>query len=162
LDAYDDLGWVIPRVLSRCPRTVAFYYDAVSQVEVPSWSTGPVVLLGDSCQAVSLLAGQGASLAMGAACILASELAVASNIEGALTTYEGRLRSAVSTKQASGRRTVSWFVPASRFRIAVRNALMNAAARRPFEFLLTRPLAQDGASVITSSDRNRLEPVALA
>ena len=36
--------------------------DQVAQIEVPRWSSGRVVLLGDSGQAVSLLGGQGASL----------------------------------------------------------------------------------------------------
>ena len=51
-----------------------FYFDSVSQVELPDWRSGRVTLAGDACQCVSLFAGQGASLALAGAFILAEEL----------------------------------------------------------------------------------------
>ncbi|MGH3981532.1 MAG: NAD(P)-binding protein [Pseudonocardiaceae bacterium] len=41
-------------------------YDQVAQIEITQWSRERVILVGDACQAVSLLAGQGASLAIAA------------------------------------------------------------------------------------------------
>jgi 2-polyprenyl-6-methoxyphenol hydroxylase-like FAD-dependent oxidoreductase len=61
---YSDLGWLVPDALTHCPDPPALYYDRVSQIEMPRWSTDRVALVGNACQAVSLLAGQGASLAV--------------------------------------------------------------------------------------------------
>ncbi len=72
---YSDLGWLVPDALAHCPDPPALYYDQVSQIEMPRWTTDRVGLVGDACQAVSLLAGQGASLAVAGAQLLASELA---------------------------------------------------------------------------------------
>ncbi|MDG4768092.1 FAD-dependent monooxygenase [Solwaraspora sp. WMMD406] len=75
---YADLGWIAPQALAACPPADELYYDQVAQIELPHWSQGRVVLVGDACQAVSLLAGQGASLAVAGAETLAAELSRAS------------------------------------------------------------------------------------
>jgi 2-polyprenyl-6-methoxyphenol hydroxylase-like FAD-dependent oxidoreductase len=70
---YGDLGWIVPELLDRCPADGGLYFDSVSQVELPGWKSGRVTLAGDACQCVSLLAGQGASLAVAGAFILTAE-----------------------------------------------------------------------------------------
>jgi 2-polyprenyl-6-methoxyphenol hydroxylase-like FAD-dependent oxidoreductase len=77
---YSDLGWLVPDALAHCPNPPALYYDQVAQIEMPRWTTGRVALVGDACQAVSLLAGQGASLAVAGAQLMASELATEANV----------------------------------------------------------------------------------
>jgi 2-polyprenyl-6-methoxyphenol hydroxylase-like FAD-dependent oxidoreductase len=155
-EAYANLKWLVPDVLTACPSDAAIYYDVVAQVELPRWHVGRAVLLGDSCQAVSLLAGQGASMAVGAACVLALELDRAQSIEDGLAEYERRVQPAIAEKQAAGRRTADWFVPASRTRIRIRDMVMNASHVPGLRWLLTRPLAADGKSVITDVDRQQL------
>ena len=59
---YGSLAWVVPDALALCPPSREIYYDQVAQIEAPHWSTGRVTLVGDAAHAVSLLAGQGASL----------------------------------------------------------------------------------------------------
>lgn len=105
-----------------------------------------------------LLAGQGASMAVGAACILGSELTATPSVRHALTNYASRVRPAILQKQAAGRRTARWFVPPSRFRIRARNLLMNVTSKPPFQWMITGPLRADGATVITRRDRERLAP----
>jgi 2-polyprenyl-6-methoxyphenol hydroxylase-like FAD-dependent oxidoreductase len=73
---YDGMGWIIPHRLKQMDSD-ELYFDAVLQVETPHWSTTRVVLIGDACYCVSLLAGQGASLALAGADILAEELSAA-------------------------------------------------------------------------------------
>ena len=51
------------------------YFDRVSQIQMDTWSQGRVGLIGDAAFSPSLLAGQGAALAMTAAYVLAGELA---------------------------------------------------------------------------------------
>ncbi|HEX5502737.1 MAG TPA: FAD-dependent oxidoreductase, partial [Thermomicrobiales bacterium] len=72
--AYGDLGWVAPGVLATALTAPDLYYDTVAQVELPTWSRGRVTLVGDAAGCVSLLAGQGASLALAGAYALAQEL----------------------------------------------------------------------------------------
>ena len=123
---YADLGWLVPEVLAHCPPSGALYYDQVAQVEMPRWNAGRVVLVGDACQAVSLLAGQGASLAVAGAHVLADELAGASDVTAALGRYHARLASAVAAKQAAGRRTAEWFLPSTTSRLLLRRLALRA------------------------------------
>lgn len=74
---YGTLGWLVPRALTHCPPPESIYYDQVAQVVMPRWSRGRVVLVGDSCYAVSLLAGQGAALGIMGAYVLGEQLAAA-------------------------------------------------------------------------------------
>jgi 2-polyprenyl-6-methoxyphenol hydroxylase-like FAD-dependent oxidoreductase len=64
---YGSLGWLVPRLLEHAEAAPSVYFDTVSQVEVPNWTRDRMTLVGDSCQCVSLLAGQGASMAVGGA-----------------------------------------------------------------------------------------------
>jgi 2-polyprenyl-6-methoxyphenol hydroxylase-like FAD-dependent oxidoreductase len=115
-DRYSGLGWVIPRALEFCPPGDELYYDQVAQVELPVWHRGHVALLGDSCQAVSLVAGQGASLAVAGAHVLAEHLASAPSVPAALERYERQWRALVTARQAAGRRGAEWFLPLSEAR----------------------------------------------
>jgi 2-polyprenyl-6-methoxyphenol hydroxylase-like FAD-dependent oxidoreductase len=118
---YAGLGWVTPEALRHCPDTASLYYDQVAQIEMPTWSRGRVTLVGDACQAVSLLAGQGTSLAVAGAHILASELARSHDVSDALVRYQARMLPVIRRKQAAGRRTAEWFLPPSRTRLLARH-----------------------------------------
>jgi 2-polyprenyl-6-methoxyphenol hydroxylase-like FAD-dependent oxidoreductase len=109
-------------------RPAGVYFDEVTQIEMPSWKAGRVVLVGDACQCVSPLAGQGASLAVAGAYALAEELRAApADVIGAFARYERRLRPGVERAQKAGRRFARWFVPDNRVHLAVRNAAMRIA-----------------------------------
>ncbi|PRW63524.1 FAD-dependent monooxygenase [Actinopolyspora mortivallis] len=140
---YAGLGWVVPEVLRQCPPSEEIYYDQVAQSLVPSWSNGRVVLLGDACYAVSLLAGQGASLASGGAYLLAERLAKESEPERALVEYERLWRPVVEEKQRAGRAGADWFLPESSWALWLRRTVLgmtrfSAVNRRVGEFLLGR------------------------
>ncbi|MFP5348038.1 MAG: FAD-dependent monooxygenase [Actinomycetes bacterium] len=127
-ERYESLGWLVPRVLDGCPPGSELYYDQVAQVEVPQWHRGRVVLLGDACQAVSLLAGQGASLAVAAAVVLAEQIASAPSLDDGLERYERIWAPLVAERQAAGRRGTEWFLPSSRSRLWIRRAALRTAA----------------------------------
>ncbi|MGM1061942.1 FAD-dependent oxidoreductase [Saccharothrix sp. Mg75] len=118
-EVYGSLGWVVPRVLERCPPEV--YYDQVAQVELPSWTADRVALLGDACGAVSLLAGQGASLGMGGAWVLAGHVDDPAG-------YEREWRPVVADKQRVARSAARWFLPDSPLRLRARRTLMRLSA----------------------------------
>lgn len=116
---YGDLEWIVPRLLEGCGQAGP-YFDEVSQIEVPRWRAGRVVLVGDAAYCVSLVAGQGASMAMAGAYILAEELARSDDdVPAALARYEGRLRPDVEEVQRAGRRLAGWFVPGSSLQRAI-------------------------------------------
>ncbi|MDX3757965.1 FAD-dependent monooxygenase [Streptomyces sp. AK02-04a] len=124
---YGSLGWLVPRALAGCPPSARVYYDQVAQTDLPSWSRGRVVLVGDACQAVSLLAGQGASLAIAGAYVLADQLASARRVEDALHGYERLWRPVVRDRQRAARRTARWFVPEPERQLNIRRAALRFA-----------------------------------
>ena len=121
---YCSLGWVVPRALDRCPPGSELYYDQVAQVEVPEWTRGRVTLVGDACQAVSLLAGQGASLAVPGAYVLGERLAPAHSIDDALAGYEHVWRPVVAEKQRVGRSGAEWFLPKTMAQLWARRLML--------------------------------------
>lgn len=107
------------------------YVDHVAQTVVEPWVRGRVVLLGDACAAVSLVAGQGASLAIAGAEKLAEELAWArhpSDVAAGLAAYERDWRPIVEREQARGRRAAAAFAPHTRLELEANRALWKAAA----------------------------------
>ena len=77
-------------------------YDIATQ---PIWHQGPVALVGDAVHAVSPNAGQGASLAMEDAIVLAKCLRDSSDLEQAFSTYEHLRRGRVERVVKYGRST---------------------------------------------------------
>ncbi|HEX2299614.1 MAG TPA: FAD-dependent monooxygenase [Pseudonocardiaceae bacterium] len=126
-DSYRGLGWVVPEALDRCPPAAEVYYDQVAQIEMPRWSTGRVVLVGDACYAVSLLAGQGASLGIAGAYLLAEQLAGAPSLGQALLDYERLWRPVAEEKQRAGRAGARWFLPETVVQLRVRRAVLRLA-----------------------------------
>ncbi|MDQ7907620.1 FAD-dependent oxidoreductase [Phytohabitans sp. ZYX-F-186] len=127
---YGNLGGLVRWTLRQMPEDGAVFYDQVAQVEMDYWSRGSVVLVGDACYAVSLMAGQGASLAMGGAYVLADELRAGAGVGRAFNAYERRMRPFVQVRQRTGRKTARWLVPSQHWRMTTRRMVL-AAARLP-------------------------------
>ncbi|MFD6096444.1 FAD-dependent monooxygenase [Nocardiopsis flavescens] len=127
-EACAGLGWEVPRALERCPAPEHVYYDHVAQVRMDSWSRGRVVLLGDASQAVSLLAGQGASMGVGGAFVLAEELARAATVGEGLARYEARWRPVVEERQRAALTGTAWFLPDTALRLRLRRMVLRLAA----------------------------------
>lgn len=125
-EAFADFSWVIPKLLDACGRATAVYSAPVVQVEMPRWRSGAVVLIGDACHCLSVLAGRGASVAMGGAYLLAAELRFTPGVRTALARYQWRLEPSIARHQASAIRMARWVVPSSKTRLAVRDKLLHA------------------------------------
>ncbi|CAM3236038.1 FAD-dependent monooxygenase [Tsukamurella hominis] len=97
------LGWLTPRILAHADAADDFYLDAVAQVELDTWSTGRVALLGDAAFCSSPMSGQGTSLALVGAYVLAGELDAADwRPAPAFAAYERLLRPMVEANQQVG------------------------------------------------------------
>ena len=121
--------WECPAILAALERAEDAYFDSVSQVRAPRWSRGRVVLVGDAAYCPSLLAGEGASLAMAGAYILAGELdRCGGDHPAAFECYEQRLRPLTQRKQRSAVRLGGWFAPSTAAGLLARNLLTRLAA----------------------------------
>jgi 2-polyprenyl-6-methoxyphenol hydroxylase-like FAD-dependent oxidoreductase len=95
------VGWETPRLLAAMWRATDFYFDAMAQIRMDSWSTGRVTLLGDAGYCPSPLSGQGTSLALVGAYVLADALARHDGDHRAgFGDYERRMRQFVALNQA--------------------------------------------------------------
>jgi len=100
---YKDIGWQVPRLLQEMDKTTDFYFDAATLICMDHWSKNRVVLLGDAGYCASPMSGQGTSLALIGAYLLAGEQALASpNHQRAFSEYERNLRPFVKANQALG------------------------------------------------------------
>ncbi|HKP55407.1 MAG TPA: FAD-binding domain [Polyangiales bacterium] len=119
-DAFSGVGWEWPQIWPGLSQCDALYFDRVSQIHLPAWSKGRVVLLGDAAHAPSLLAGQGAGLAIIGAYVLAGELARTRDYALAFQRYEARMRPFVEQKQTAARGFASSFAPRTRTGLVLR------------------------------------------
>lgn len=141
--AFSGVGWVVPRLFDGI-EPGSFYFDQVSQIEAAHWSHGRVILLGDACYCVSLLAGQGSSLAMAGAYILAQKLqAAAGDVASAAAFYENRFRPHIEKKQLAARKFARWFVPSSNSMIALRDFFTRFSNYGLFRPILRRSFSPD-------------------
>jgi 2-polyprenyl-6-methoxyphenol hydroxylase-like FAD-dependent oxidoreductase len=97
---FADGGWRVPRLLQAMRRADDLFSDTVSQIRMPAWSSGRVALVGDAAHAPSFRSGQGTSLALVGAYVLAGELASHDDPAAAFSAYERIARPYVEANQA--------------------------------------------------------------
>lgn len=137
---FANMAWHTPQVLRALQHAQDLYVDAIATVHVPSYARGRVVLLGDAAYG-GTLGGQGTSLAIVGAYVLAQELAQAADPRTAFARYEERLRPYASGCQKGATRAGSFFAPRSKLSVACRNFMYRALTSKPllgtFERLVT-------------------------
>ena len=111
-EVYADAKWEVPRLLSALNSTPDFYFDEIKQIRMKSWHKNRVVLLGDAAYAPSLGSGQGTSMAIIGAYILAGEIfAAQGNYETAFNQYESEMHSFVKYNHKLGVTIMQQMVP---------------------------------------------------
>jgi 2-polyprenyl-6-methoxyphenol hydroxylase-like FAD-dependent oxidoreductase len=124
---YAGSGWEAKEMLHALETTTDLYFDRVSQIVMPRWTTGRIALIGDACACPSLLAGEGSAMAMAEAYTLAGELdAAGGDHTRAFQAYEQRLRPYVERKQKAARGFAASFVPKSALGLWARNISISA------------------------------------
>ncbi|MFG3644692.1 FAD-dependent oxidoreductase [Micromonospora sp. NPDC047762] len=138
--AFGDLAGGVPDAIDHLAQDPASaYFDAVSQVVMPRWSTGRVVLLGDAAWCVTLFAGHGAALALAGADHLGTALRRhADDLPAALAEWEAGLRPEVGKRQALARRGMAQYAPPSRFHVWMSDLTIRAVTLPGISSLVRR------------------------
>ncbi|MFW6720677.1 FAD-dependent monooxygenase [Streptomyces sp. MAR4 CNY-716] len=97
-EVFAGAGWEVPWMLAAMQEADDVFFDAVAQIRMPRWSSGRAALLGDAAYAPSFLTGQGTSLALVGAYMLAASLADRDHT-GGLAAYEHATRDFVTRNQ---------------------------------------------------------------
>lgn len=128
---FADSGWECPQILDAMDNVDAVYFDRASQIRMDAdgWSKQRVALVGDAAFCPSLLAGQGSSMAMTAAYVLAGEMHRAAGDFGlAFSRYAELLMPFMLAKQNAALSMVNVFAPRSRIGLFLRNRVISLAS----------------------------------
>ncbi|MCM4083429.1 FAD-dependent monooxygenase [Paractinoplanes hotanensis] len=141
---FADVGWEVPGMLAAMHKADDLFFDGVSQIHLPRWSSGRVALLGDAAYAPSFLTGQGTSLALVGAYMLAASLADRDHAAG-FAAYERDTRDFVTANQGLAGRGGATLFPTTNEELQQRNnrlrslSVMPPAGGRPAHSALTLP-----------------------
>ncbi len=139
--ALGNLGWMVPQLLEGTKRADDFFFDAVAQIQMEQWHNGRIALVGDACQCLTLLAGQGASMGMAGAYLLASELHKAEgDYETGFLSYQQKLQPEIKRRQKDARGLAGSFVPRNELEVAISHFFLNAAFWPGFRSLFAKQI----------------------
>jgi 2-polyprenyl-6-methoxyphenol hydroxylase-like FAD-dependent oxidoreductase len=140
-NVYEGVGWEVPRLLELMPSAHDFYFDAAAQTRMDHWSQGRVVLVGDAGYCASPMSGQGTSLALIGAYVLAGEFAAASGTyQAAFRQYEKEMRPFVMLNQELGLKAANLMKSKERRNLFMwlLDRMMRIAPGRMIEFFINR------------------------
>ena len=140
-EAFAGCGWKTPELVEAMLAANDLYFDAVEQIRMPSWSKGRVALVGDAAYAPSFLTGQGTSLALVGAYVLAGELASHPDHAAAFAAYDRKLRPFVELTQAKVGEGRAMLIPVTQEQLDERNRSFAAMS------------SNDTASIDTTADQ---------
>ncbi|AMO61481.1 monooxygenase FAD-binding protein [Mycolicibacterium phlei] len=118
--------WRTEEIIATLRDADDVFFDSVSQVRMPRWSKGRVTLVGDAAYAPAFLSGQGTSLALAGAYVLAGELARHDDPAAGFAEYERRVREFVTRNQRLAVRTDSTVLSRTRGQLLRRNIRLMA------------------------------------
>lgn len=130
---YEGAGWEIPRMVEVMRAADDLFFDVVSQIRLPRWSAGRVALVGDAAYAPSFLTGQGTSLGLAGAYMLAQALASSPDHTTAFTAYERGTRPFVELNQGLAGAGGSVLFPPTAEALTERNVMLRSLTTLPAE-----------------------------
>ncbi|WP_055692022.1 FAD-dependent monooxygenase [Streptomyces prasinus] len=128
------------------------FFDTAGQIRMPHWSSGRVALVGDAAYAPSFLTGQGSSLALVGAYMLAHALAGNRDHTAAFAAYERDTREFVAMNQALADNGATTLFPTTARALEQRNTVLRglvtlpSATARPAHSALTLPAPPPGTT----------------
>ncbi|MCG7607531.1 MULTISPECIES: FAD-dependent monooxygenase [Mycobacterium] len=116
--AFEHMGPEVDRWLGEVPTTPTFYFDAITQLEMATWSRGRVTLVGDAGYCPGPAVGGSTSLAVYGAYVLAAEMARAGDdYAAAFAAYERTMLAPVVGSRKLARVNAKTVVPNSNWGI---------------------------------------------
>jgi 2-polyprenyl-6-methoxyphenol hydroxylase-like FAD-dependent oxidoreductase len=141
-DAFTGMRWHVPHLLTGLRDAPEVYFDSISLVHVPTWSSGRAVLIGDAAWGVTL-GGMGVGTGIVGAYVLAGELAAArGDHRTGFTAYENRMRPYAARWQR-GANPGKFLAPASTLGLRFRNTLFSTRLVQKLLISSTKSLATD-------------------
>lgn len=128
---FEGAGWIIPELVDHMRKANDLFFDSVSQIRMPNWSSGRVVLTGDAAHATSFLSGQGSSVALVSAYILGNEIAAHATHTDAFEAYQRIVRGFAEINQDLVDDGWQTMMPPTEEAIEARNAAVAAAQATP-------------------------------
>ena len=142
INTFTGLRWHVPHLLGALHDAQDVYFDSISRVTVPRWSSGRVVLLGDAAWGVTL-GGMGVGTGIVGGYVLAGELAAArGDHRTALTAYENRMRGYAARWQRSAN-PGQFLAPPTAARLRMRNTMFKTRLIQRLLVSSTKSLATD-------------------
>ena len=121
-NAFSDMGWECPAILSALENVDGVYFDSISQIRMDEWAKGRVALVGDAAACPSLIAGEGAGFALAKAYVLAGEIHNhQGDLDSALKHYQSRIKPYATRKQRYAEGLVPSFVPRTELGVRARD-----------------------------------------
>ncbi|BCJ50449.1 oxidoreductase [Actinoplanes sp. NBRC 14428] len=127
---FTDAGWEVPGLLAAMRDADDVFFDAVTQIRLPRWSSGKVALVGDAAYAPSFLTGQGTSLALVGAYMLAGSLADREHTAG-FDAYERTTRDFVTANQDLAGKGGATLFPTTAQELEQRNSRLRSLSFLP-------------------------------
>lgn len=153
-EVFHGMGWLTQQFLNDVSPTQNVFMDAVIQIHMPEWYQGRVALVGDACDCPTLLSGQGASLAMGGAYLLAAALRETTEYQQAFRRYQQQMFDFVQAQQKNGRSFAKSFLPGTSAGLLLQQVMLKVVLRRMFLGLLRRQFGV--ASLLSPQDSTPL------
>jgi 2-polyprenyl-6-methoxyphenol hydroxylase-like FAD-dependent oxidoreductase len=102
VETFANSKWeMLSKIFDGMRESPDFYFDSIAQIHMPRWSKGRVALVGDAAYSATPLSGQGTSIAIAGAYVLAGELFEAGgDPEMAFSRYEELMRPFIKENQA--------------------------------------------------------------
>jgi 2-polyprenyl-6-methoxyphenol hydroxylase-like FAD-dependent oxidoreductase len=122
----------VPRLLAELEHADDFYFDSISQIRMPSWSSGRVTLIGDAGYCPGPAVGGGTALAVVGAYVVAGELRAAGGDPAtAFRSYETRMREVVQRFRTIGPTVMKTLIPRSRLQVLLTTQALRLVPRLP-------------------------------
>ncbi|KAB2331579.1 FAD-dependent oxidoreductase [Cytobacillus depressus] len=141
--------WETSHLLKSLKEATDFYFDEVCQIHMPTWSKGRITLVGDAGYGPSPLSGQGSSLALVGAYVLAGELKAAhGDYARAFVAYEQEMRKFVEKNQKIGLMAAGSMIEKSNFKIFLRNLMLRIPTLMVVQFKMISKMIAKAANGI--------------
>ncbi|AXK35572.1 FAD-dependent oxidoreductase [Streptomyces armeniacus] len=128
---FADAGWEVPAIVKAMRDADDLFFDTAGQIRMPHWSSGRVALVGDAAYAPSFLTGQGSSLALAGAYMLANSLAAHPDHTAAFAAYESGLREFAAVNQALVDNGAATLFPTTERALEQRNSMLRDLVTMP-------------------------------